>query len=120
MTRFGRRLTHTAPSTMIASLIVSNHGAICRYSAIMREWGAKTTYSDLQNALLARHLADLFKETIGDIDHLGVNDAILGDRFLERDGDDSVSAQRSHTAKLAAMHHVNRAQAIACGQHTIK
>src|SRR5579871_5601390 len=70
----------------------------------------------MRKRLLVRRFshADLFKQSIHDLNHLVVDDSILRDRLLQRDRYDLVRPQRRHASKLAAMHHVDRAQSIAC------
>src|SRR5579863_8215397 len=70
--------------------------------------------------LLAGYFTDFFKETVGDIDHLGIDHAILRDRFLQSDGDDLVGAQRGHAAKLASMYHIDCSQPITGREHSVE
>src|SRR5579862_2826073 len=70
--------------------------------------------------LLAGHFADFFKETVGDIDHFGIDHTILRDRFLQSDGDDLVGAQCGHTAKLASMYHIDCSQPITGREHSVE
>src|SRR4029077_822079 len=111
-------LIHTAPSTIAASMIGSSQGAMSMYNETRPIWPRRSLGST--NILLARHLADLLEQTGCDVDHLVVDDAILGDGFLQRDGDNLVCFQGRHAAKFAAMHHVDCSQAISCCQHTVE
>src|SRR5215831_6258918 len=67
-----------------------------------------------------RFCADLFKQAVCDLDHLIVNHAIFRDRLFQRDRDNLVRPQRRHASEFAAVHHVDRAQAITGCQHAIK
>src|SRR5579872_5419624 len=90
-----------------------------------RKWPPSDNDKDggpMRKRLLVRRFshADLFKQSIHDLNHLVVDNSILRDRLLQRDRYDLVRAQRRHASKLAAMHHVDRAQSIACRQNPVK
>src|SRR5260370_1950136 len=67
-----------------------------------------------------RFLFCVFQDAEGRVHHLLVHSPILSRRFGQWDGNDVVSAQGRHSPKLAAMHHIYRAQAIACRQNTLE
>src|SRR5579862_9630081 len=82
-----------------------------------RKWPPSDNDKDggpMRKRLLGRGFfhADLFEQSIHDLNHLVVDDSIFRDRLLQRDRYDLVRAQCRHASKLAAMHHVDGAQSV--------
>src|SRR5271166_193929 len=75
------------------------------------------TKADLSHGLL---ISGPLKQSIDDLNHFVVDDAVARDGFEQRNGNDLVGAQGGHASEFAAVDHVDSAKAVARGQDAVE